>query len=70
MPSRALLEPVLPGATWRALSPSDAASIEQLLEAARRADGGEEVSTRDDVLRQLGGSPGPGSDEHASGRAQ
>ena len=53
MPSRAIPDPVLPGATWRPLAPSDAAGLEQLVEAARRADGGEEVWTRDDILRQL-----------------
>ena len=53
MPSRAIPDPVPPGATWRPLASSDAPSLERLLEAARRADGGEEVWTRDDLLRQL-----------------
>ena len=44
---------VLPGATWRPLSPQDPARLEALVEAARAADGGEEVRTRDDLLREL-----------------
>lgn len=46
-------DPVLPGATWRPLEPQDAARLEALVEAARAADGGEEVSTQDDLLREL-----------------
>jgi hypothetical protein len=32
-------DPVLPGATWRPLSPQEAARLEALVEAARAADG-------------------------------
>lgn len=46
-------DPVLPGATWRPLARQDAAGLEALVEAARAADGGGEVSTRDDLLREL-----------------
>ena len=46
-------DPVLPGATWRPLTPDDAAALEASVEAARSADGGEEVRTRDDLLREL-----------------
>ncbi len=46
-------DPVLPGATWRPLAADDAARLEALVEAARSADGGEEVRTRDDLLREL-----------------
>ena len=46
-------DPVLPGATWRPLAPQDAARLEALVEAARAADRGEEVNTRDDLLREL-----------------
>ena len=43
----------LPGATWRPLSPADADALERVIEAARVEDGGQEVRTRDDVLREL-----------------
>ena len=46
-------DPILPGATWRPMSQSDAAALESIVEAARVADGGEEILTRDDVIRQL-----------------
>lgn len=46
-------DPVLPGATWRPLARSDAAALESAVEAARVADGGQEVRTLDDLLREL-----------------
>jgi mycothiol synthase len=46
-------DPILPGATWRPLAPSDAAALELAVEAARVADGGQEVRTLDDVVREL-----------------
>jgi len=46
-------DPVLPGATWRPLAQSDAAALETAVEAARVADDGQEVRTRDDLLREL-----------------
>jgi mycothiol synthase len=46
-------DPVLPGATWRPLTRSDAATLESVVEATRVADGGEEVRTLDDLVREL-----------------
>ena len=46
-------DPILPGATWRSLTPSDAAALEAAVEAARAADGGEEIRTQDDLVREL-----------------
>ena len=46
-------DPVLPGATWRPLAPSDAAALESIVEAARAADGGQEVRTLEDLAREL-----------------
>jgi len=47
------VDPILPGATWRPLAQSDAAALEAAVEAARVADGGEEVRTLDDLIRVL-----------------
>ncbi len=46
-------DPILPGATWRPLARSDAAALESTVEAARVADGGQEVRTLDDLVREL-----------------
>jgi mycothiol synthase len=46
-------DPILPGATWRPLTAGDAGSLEAIVEAARAVDGGEEVRTREDLLREL-----------------
>jgi mycothiol synthase len=50
---------VLPGATWRPLTAGDAGSLEVIVEAARAVDGGEEVRTREDLLRELTDSRTP-----------
>lgn len=41
------------GAAWRPLDPADAPALTRQAEAARIADGGEEVRTKEDVLREL-----------------
>jgi ribosomal protein S18 acetylase RimI-like enzyme len=46
-------DPILPGATWRPLTPDDAGPLAVAIEAARAADRGEEVFTQDDLLREL-----------------
>ena len=46
-------DPVLPGATWRPLTPRDAVPLAAAVEAARAADGGAEVQTPDDMIRSL-----------------
>jgi len=43
----------LPGAAWRPLALGDVAAYVRLLEAARRADGGEEVTTEESARRSL-----------------
>jgi mycothiol synthase len=51
----------LPGATWRPLAPRDAEALERVIEAARVQDGGQEVRTGDDVLRELTDARAPAS---------
>ena len=51
----------LPGATWRPLTPRDAEALERVIEAARVQDGGQEVRTGDDVLRELTDARAPAS---------
>ena len=46
-------DPPLHDATWRPLTPDDAGALERVIEAARVEDGGQEVRTRDDMLREL-----------------
>jgi mycothiol synthase len=46
-------DPIVPGATWRPLTSSDAAALETAVEAARVADHGQEVRTLDDLVREL-----------------
>ena len=51
----------LPGAMWRPLAPRDAEALERVIEAARVQDGGQEVRTGDDVLRELTDARAPAS---------
>lgn len=46
-------DPVLSRASWRPLTPGDAPALERAVEAVRVADRGQEVRTRDDLVREL-----------------
>ena len=52
-------DPILPGATWRSLTPGDGVPLAAAVEAARATGRGDEVQTADDMVRVLTDSQAP-----------